>query len=159
MPGIITKVDPKVRAAVESTAELLRSLGHEVVERDPDWPNLMFPHVVARYLRGIHDDAGVMAHPERLERRTRAMARLGGLWAAPAFERMRAMDGSLAARVLALFDDVDVLLSPVLAWKPIEIGRWEGRGALWTVNNSASFVAFCPPWNAIGNPAASVPRA
>ena len=37
------------------------------------------PPCIVRYLRGIHDDAAALAHPERLERRTRAMARLGGL--------------------------------------------------------------------------------
>src|SRR5205085_12352464 len=36
-PGVITKVDGEVRSAVERTGELLRSLGHEVHEREPDY--------------------------------------------------------------------------------------------------------------------------
>ena len=37
------------------------------------------PGVLARYLRGAHDDAASMPNPERLERRTRGMARLGSI--------------------------------------------------------------------------------
>ncbi len=57
------------------------------------------PAVLARYLRGIHDDARALAHPERLERRTRGMARLGGL-IPPALlaARARGRGGARAAR-------------------------------------------------------------
>src|SRR5437660_1377507 len=65
--------------ALDDTVELLRSLGHELEERAPDYGLGAIPAVLVRYLRGIHDDAGTMAHPERLERRTRGMARLGGM--------------------------------------------------------------------------------
>ena len=34
--ALITRLDPEVRRATEAVAELLRSLGHEVVPRDPD---------------------------------------------------------------------------------------------------------------------------
>ncbi len=57
---------------------MLRELGHDVVERAPDYAPGRGRNVAARYLRGIHDDVATMAHPERLERRTRSMARAGG---------------------------------------------------------------------------------
>src|SRR5205085_2928532 len=77
-PGVITSVDGEVRRAVEQTGELLRSLGHDVREREPDY-GLLIVNAVTRYLRGIHDDAVGVPHPERLERRTRGVARRGGL--------------------------------------------------------------------------------
>jgi amidase len=127
-----------------------------VVERDPDY-GLVANNVVVRYLRGIHDDAVGMERPERLERRTRGLARLGGLFPDPVLARARARDATDAARIGSLFSDHDVLLTPVLTRPPIEVGHYEGRGALWTLVGSAAFVAYAPPWNALGNPAAAVP--
>jgi amidase len=158
-PGItalVGQLDPEVRQAIEGVAEVLRSLGHEVVERDPDY-GLVANNVVVRYLRGIHDDAVGMERPERLERRTRGLARLGGLFPDPVLARARAREATDAARIGSLFSDHDVLLTPVLTRPPIEVGHYEGRGALWTLVGSAAFVAYAPPWNALGNPAAAVP--
>src|SRR3954453_5768757 len=78
-PGAVVRVGAEQRAAVEATAELLRSLGHEVVEREIEYPPTAGVNVIARYLRGIHDEASGLPHPERLEARTRAMIRRGGL--------------------------------------------------------------------------------
>src|SRR5205085_686872 len=78
-PGTIARLDEDAARAVKDTVELLRSLGHEVSERDPDYGPGDIPAVVVRYLRGIRDDAAKLAHPERLERRTRGMVRLGGM--------------------------------------------------------------------------------
>src|SRR5438445_12925194 len=77
--GVVARLDDDAARALDETVELLRSLGHELNERDPDYGPGAVPAVLARYLCGIHDDAGAMAHPERLERRSRGMARLGGL--------------------------------------------------------------------------------
>jgi len=56
-PAVLARVDPEVRRAVEDTGELLRSLGHDVIERDPDY-GFAVTRAAARYLRGISDDAG-----------------------------------------------------------------------------------------------------
>ena len=157
-PPLVARVEDSVREPLQRTAELLRSLGHEVRERDPDWGQIG-NNVVARYLRGIHDDVEAMPHPRRLERRTRSMARLGKLVAPPLLRKALADEAADAARVNALFDDHDVLLTPVLVRAPVEVGRWEGRGALATLTGIASTFAgpFTSPWNATGQPAAAVP--
>src|SRR5947208_8408157 len=112
-PGQLARISPDVRAAVERTAELLRSLGHEVTDRDPDLPASVFTNVLVRYLRGIHDDVQqAMPHPQRLEARTRTMARLGGLIPASVVARQRAGEAAMAAQVNAIFDHADVLLQP-----------------------------------------------
>jgi amidase len=155
-PGVITSVHDEVRDAVVQTGELLRSLGHDVQERDPDY-GLLFLNVVARYLRGIHDEAAEIPHPERLERRTRGMARMGGLVTPGLLSRARADEPKLAARVNRIFDDHDVVITPVTTRPAIEVGRFEGRGALWTLNGVAGICPFTGLWNATGQPAASVP--
>lgn len=154
--AVIGRLDPEVRSAVEELAALLRSLGHDVVERDPDY-GMVANNLLVRYLRGIHDDAGTMARPGRLERRTRGMARLGALIPDGVLQREREREADHGARIGALFADHDVLLTPVLTKPPIEVGHYEGRGALWTLLGSAAFAAYTPPWNATGQPAAAVP--
>jgi amidase len=158
-PGItavFARLDAEVRRAIEETAALLRRLGHEVVERDPDY-GMVTNDFTARYLRGVHDDAERMPRPRFLELRTKRLARLGGAIPAAAVARVRAAEAQTTARINAVFEDCDVVLSPVMPVPPLEIGRYEGRGMLRTLIGSAAFVAYCPAWNAVGNPSACVP--
>jgi amidase len=156
-PGAIARLGAEQRRAVEDTAELLRSLGHEVVEREIDYGAGAALNVTARYLRGIHDEAAAIEHPDRLEARTQGMAKLGGLIPASQLARARAAEPALAARINAIFDHADVVLLPGPSGPPFRIGQLHGRGALWTLNVAAAKVPWYPIFNAIGQPAASVP--
>ena len=62
-----------------------------------------------------------------------------------------------AARVNAIFDSVDVLITPVMGGTALPVRRWEGRGALRTVLGMSRFYPYCMPWNHLGNPAMAVP--
>jgi amidase len=156
-PGTIAKLEEDVARAVSETVELLRSLGHDVSERDPDYGLGGIPEVLTRYLRGIHDDARTLPHPERLERRTRGMARLGGLIPPALLERSLANEGEFTRRLNTVLEDHDVLITPATASPPPRIGQFEGRGAVWTLNAIAGMVPFNGVWNVTGQPAASVP--
>jgi amidase len=151
------QVGDQVRAAVADTAELLGSLGHQVEPRDPDWPVSIGNSVSARYLRGIRDDVGLTPHPERLERRTRGFARLGSLVSDGLLERARRAAAGEWRRVGALFDEFDVLMTPVMGGTAIAVRRWEGCGALRTTLGMSRAFPFCAAWNHLGCPAASVP--
>jgi amidase len=155
-PVIPVPVDDRVRRAVHETADLLRSLGHEVRERDPAYGQVG-NSLAPRYLRGIHDDAIRMPRPRRLERRTRGMSRLGGLFPASLIAKVRADEAAHAARINSIFEDHDVLLTPVTARPPFEVGRWEGVGAFRTLLGNAISYPFTGVWNALGQPAAAVP--
>ena len=111
-PILPQPVDARVIEAVEQTAQLLRSLGHEVVEHDPDYPPWLGAHMVARYLRGAHDSAIDLGHVERMERRTRQIARMGALVGEGGLARARAGEATLSARVGRVFEHHDVLLLP-----------------------------------------------
>jgi amidase len=156
LPALAGRLHPDVRGAVEETAALLRGLGHEVAEHDPDYGAVM-SNLSVRFLRGIADDAARMPHPERLERRTRRLARLGRMIHPAVLARERAAEGRHRERIGALFRDHDLLLTPVLTTPPKEVGRWEGRGAVPTLVGVSGFAGYTPPWNATGQPAASVP--
>lgn len=151
-----TPLDDEVVHAVHDTADLLRSLGHEVVQRDPDY-GTSFLDVAARYLRGIHDEAARVPRPDLLERRTRGMSRLGALVTPRLLARARAAEPATAARLNALLADHDMLITPMNARPPVPVGHWEGRGALWTFNGVARFTPFAGTWNVTGQPAAAVP--
>lgn len=149
-------VDEVARGAVSETAELLRSLGHDAEQRDPNWGGIG-NNITPRYLRGIAEDFARVPHPERLERRTRGFARLGRLIPDKLFEQARNAEAADAARVNAIFDSHDVLMTPVMGGTALPVRRWEGRGALRTVLGMSRFYPFCVPWNHLGNPAMSVP--
>src|ERR1700730_6230553 len=108
-------------------------------------------------MRGISDDARTLPHPARPGRRTRAMARLGGLIAAALLERALAGEAEFARRLNVVLEDNDVLLTPATASPPPPIGRLEGRGAMWTLHVVAGWVPYNGVWNVTGQPAASVP--
>ena len=86
------------------------------------------------------------------------MARAGGLISDRQIDRLRRAEPELAARVNAIFDDVDVVLTPGTATGPPPVGAYRQRGALSTLNGAAlrrsPFVAI---FNATGQPAAVVP--
>jgi amidase len=156
-PGIISRLGADAERALHQTVELLRSLGHEVSQRDPDYGPSAAATLIALYLRGIHDDARAVEHPERLERRTRGMERLGALVAPWLLERALAAREQVTGRIAPLFEQHDVLLTPATAAPPPPIGRLQGRGALLTLNTVAGWVPYTGIWNLTGQPACSVP--
>jgi amidase len=155
--GVIPRLDADAERAYGETIELLRSLGHELTERDPDYGFDAIPALITRYLRGGHDDAARLAHPERLERRTRGFARLGGLIPVSVLERTLAKEAELSRRLNRVLVEHDVLLTPATASPPPRIGQLHARGALWTLNAVAGMVPYNGVWNVTGQPAASVP--
>jgi len=155
--GVLSKLDAAAERAFMETIELLRTLGHELEERDPDYGLDTIPALLARYMRGAHDDAAALAHPERLERRTRAFAGLGGLIPRAALDRSIAAETKLKQRLNLVLEDHDVLMTPAVAAPAPAIGRLQGRGAIWTLNAVAGWVPYNGVWNVTGQPAAAVP--
>jgi amidase len=154
--GVLARVEPGIRRATDEVAELLRSLGHTVVERDPDY-GFFINRWTTRYLAGISDDARAMPHPERLEPRTRSMARMGAVARAVGLRSAMAGEAADAARINAIFDDVDVLLTPGAATLPQQVGRYTTAGVLRTFNGIAKSFPYQPVWNHLGNPAMTIP--
>ena len=150
------KVDEEVEGAVEATVTLLAKLGHSVDRHDPDW-GLVGNNITPRFLNGIKLDADRVPHPDRLEERTRGFAKLGRLNGGRVVRRARRNEGRDARRILSVFENHDVLVTPVTAESSVEVGRWAGKGALRTVLGMSTAYPFTSPWNHLGNPAASVP--
>jgi amidase len=154
--GAPPRVTDDVKRAVADAGELLRSLGHEVREKDPSY-GLAGNNVATRYLTGINDDVEAVPHPERLESRTRGFGRLGSLHPRKLGEAAERNAEKDAARINRIFDDVDVLITPVVGEVAFPVRRWEGKGALRTLLGMTRSYCFAGVWNHTGQPAAAVP--
>jgi amidase len=150
------RLDRVIRQAVTGTAELLHSLGHEVVERDP-WYPLGADLGIPRYAAGISDDAARLEHPNRLERRTQRMARLGQALHGRALARALRLEPRVSQQINEIFDDHDVLLTPVTAQLAARADRWHDKGAITTFLGMTPYITYTAIWNYTGQPAASVP--
>ena len=156
-PGLLGRVAADQRAAWERTAVLLADAGHELVERDPDYglAQVLFAQM---WVRGIHEDARLLASPDDLERSTRQMASAGRVLVS---DRRRAAllrtRERVAARILRLWDECDVLLTPAVARSPIAADGAYGRSAPVAVNAAGRFTPFTAMFNMTGQPAIAVP--
>ena len=115
------------------------------------------PVIVALLMRGIRDIVSEVERPQRLERRTRAMARPGALVTDRLVDRLLDAEQRIAERVGRLWDDFDVLLMPIMSRPAAPAQVMEGRGAFATWQWESSWVPFGVLWNSTGQPAASVP--
>ncbi len=157
-PTMVARVGRAQQRALDGVENLLRDLGHEVLWRDPDYPAwAMYGHVLPRMWRGVYEDVQKLPHPERLEPRTRSIARLGGLISESQIARVRAAEDTLVARVGSIFDDVDVVITPGTATGPSRVGQYQRRGGVSTLSLVAARVPFNAIFNATGQPAAVVP--
>jgi len=158
LKGMIPGIRPGdvARQAVQGTAELLRSLGHEVAEQDPSYGQLS-NGIAVRSLAGIADDAAKLDHPDRLGDRTRRMAALGRRLHGRALRRARRREPLIARRVNAIFANHDLLLTPVTAVQPPPVEKWQDAGMIRTLLGGGAYVTYTAPWNYLGQPAASIP--
>lgn len=150
--------DAEQLGAVSGTATLLRELGHDVADGAVDWAEGPLLNTVVRYLRGIHEGGRALPHPERLSRRAKRYVRIGGAIPAALADRAKAAAAADAERLNSVFAaGADVVVTPMFTRRPPHVGRYEGRGALWTLAADMRLVPWCGPYNHTGQPAAAVP--
>jgi amidase len=157
-PPLVVNIGKEQRAAVAEAGALLRELGHDVVARDPDYPPAaIYANYLPRYFRGIYNDVRTLPHQDRLEKRSRNMARIGSLLPDRRMAKVRAGESALAGRIQSIFDDVDVVITPGNATGPSRVGAYQRRGAIASLLLVSRRVPFFEIWNLTGQPAAAVP--
>ncbi|MGZ5374929.1 MAG: amidase [Solirubrobacterales bacterium] len=151
-------VTDEIRGAVSSTAELLREQGHEVEEVKIPYKSVG-NRITPRYLGGIRDEVNTVPDRRALESRTRGFKRLGSLLITKRALEKAKTEGEQAdrERIGKLFGRFDVLITSPVGEPPVEIGKWEGKGAFRTLMGMSRSYPFCPVWNHTGQPACSVP--
>ncbi|HXR12985.1 MAG TPA: amidase, partial [Gaiellaceae bacterium] len=157
-PPVEVPVDDACADAVRRTATLLDELGHDVREATPPWidPELV-PHFIRVWQVGPAT-AGIDF--ELLEPINRALAEDAATTTGPdvvvSIYRLQAA----VRRLVAFWDDVDVLVTPTLALPPVPVG--------WTFDDTDGdarlafarqllFTPFTPVINVTGQPAMSLP--
>jgi amidase len=157
-PSPLTRLHPDNRGALDETVALLRELGHECIEREVNHgPTVPAPEFTVLYLRSLHDEVAALPHPERIERRIRTLARLGGALPTSVVDWAHGRRAAYAARLNEPLVDHDVLLTPVSPAPPPKIGAREGLGWLRTSLAASANVSYAACWNFTGQPACSVP--
>ena len=155
--GLIARLSADQRGAWERIGALLSDLGHEVIERDPDY-GLVALEFTQTFLRGIYEDSCKVADRSLLERSTRQMAAAGKAIVSPRRrDKLRAGRAATAARILALWDEVDVLLTPGLATTAIAAEGGYGRAAPIAFDRAARFTPWTPVFNLTGQPGIALP--
>jgi amidase len=156
-PGIIGRVAPDQRLALDRTRRLLSELGHHVEDADPAY-GLAALELTQTYLRGISEDFSRLSRPELAERSTRQMASAGSRLVS---DRRRAAllrhRPATIARILTLWDRFDVLITPGLARTALPAEGRYGRHAAVAFDTAARFTPWTALFNLTGQPALTLP--
>jgi amidase len=156
-PGQLVRISAEQRDAHRETGSLLSRLGHDVFERDPAY-GMVGLEFVQTWARGIYEQSLYVPDPPHMERSTRQMA-AAGRRLVPPWRRARLLGRRLrtTARILSLWDEIDVLVTPGTARTAIGAeGAW-GRSAPVAVDLASRFTPFTPPFNVTGQPAVTLP--
>jgi amidase len=154
-PGIFASLSSDQRAAWERVRDRLTELGHEVVERDPAYGlgGILFTQM---WVRGVYEETVRVPDQSKLERYTRQYAGAGRL-----LGRRRptliAKRNQVTGRMLELWNEIDVLLTPGVARTAIEAKGGYDRSALAAFNVAARFTPWTAPFNMTGQPAITIP--
>jgi amidase len=157
-PVFETPVDRECLDALGAAAKLLSELGHEVVEATPPWAGerdlattFLVVWQVGPALLPVEDLSLLTPLNRELVESARATS-------AAEYGRTVATLHALARRVVAFWEDVDVVLTPTLALPPVPIG-WQDavEGAVEQLLRNTTFTPFTAIANLTGLPAMSLP--
>jgi amidase len=157
-PPVDVPVDESCTAAVLEAAALLADLGHDVREATPAWDDA---ELVEHFIRIWQVGPAAMGIDfELLEPINRALAEDAVATPSPDLTLSVYHPQAAARRIVAFWDDVDVLVTPTLALPPVPIG--------WTYEDTDGdphaafmrqflFTPFTAIFNVTGQPAMSLP--
>jgi len=155
-PPIDVPVDPVCVAAVTEAATLLAELGHEVRDATPAWRD---PDLFQTFIEVWQ--VGPALHPVDEALMTplnRGLAESARASSAADYARAVARLQMLARRIVAFWNEVDVVITPTLALPPVPIG-WQdvATGAIEQLLRNTEFTPFTAIANLTGLPAMSLP--
>jgi amidase len=157
LPPLGVSVDAEQLSGVTSTANLLRELGHEVVDREFDWGVALGNRVLTRFVRGLGDKAAEIGHRDRLSRRAKGIARIGTAIPSRIADAAGAAAAEDAVRLNQIFDESDVVLTPMFTRRPLRVREYDGTTGIRTLAGQARWAPYSAAFNHTGQPAVSVP--
>ncbi|MFL5927002.1 MAG: amidase [Gaiellaceae bacterium] len=155
-PPIPHEIDPSVVAVASDAAEALAALGHEIVERTPPWSDATLLSTFAKLWQV--GPALYPGDPQLYEPLNRALAEAAHQTSSVVYAQSVAALQRLARRIVAFWDDLDVVLTPGLGKLPVPIGWVFEPDDPWEqFRRGGQFTPFTPIVNVTGQPAAMVP--
>ncbi|MBO9532978.1 MAG: amidase [Solirubrobacteraceae bacterium] len=148
------KVEASASRAADTTADLLRRLGHDVEPRRLKFGRAGLKFTI-RYLTSARADLLASDDPAQAEPITRLVSRLGGParrflpFALDLTKERAALDASIG--------DAQVILTPTMPCTAPVAGERNGKPALFTMLAAARRVSFINTWNLFGWPGLTVP--
>jgi len=165
--ALAVDADPEVVRGLHETAGVLRELGHDVEEASPALPGpesldvflQLFGPGVALGIAFGEMLAGRPPEEDEIEPLSRAIAEEAHKLPSTGYLAAMAQMQLLARGTVAFFADYDVLLTPVLASRPLPIGALHGCGddPMADLRRSGTFAPYTSLFNVTGQPAMSVP--
>jgi amidase len=160
-------VDPECVRGMHVAGELLASLGHDVEHASPAMPGgdalglflQAFGPAVSLGIGYGELLAGRPPEEDEIEPLSRAIYERAQSLSSIAFLGATAQLQALARGLVAFFAEYDLLLTPALAERPLEIGDCNGVGEnpMEDLARSGRFTPFTSLYNVTGQPAMSVP--
>lgn len=148
---------PEVVDGVRRVAAALAELGHEVTEVVLDIPDLGNAHI-PQIAAGVAAAVDRVGNPLRNDGRTRSFIEQTSFMLAPEITAGAEAEGArIAEQVLRVFDDVDVVITPVAPTTALPAGQLEGTDLMGASARIAPLLAYTTVWNVAGNPAGAVP--
>jgi amidase len=158
-PPVDVPVDAECIAAVRAAAELLTGLGHDVVEATPPWE---IPEMILSFIRvwQVGPATAGVDDLSLLEPINRALAEQARATPSPDYGAAIMQLQAITRRVVAFWDEFDVVITPTLAMQPVPIGwTWEDTDgdALQAFARQTLFTPYTALVNVTGQPATSLP--
>jgi amidase len=159
--------DPEVVRAVHDAASVLRELGHDVEEASPALPGpesldiflQVFGPAVTLGIAFGEMLAGRPPKDDEIEPLSRAIMEHARELPSTGYLTAVAQLQLMARGTVAFFADYDLLLTPVLAERPLRIGELHGCGEdpMADLRRSGRFAPYTALFNVTGQPAISIP--
>lgn len=147
----IGEADAVCQQAVHDTVKRLQAMGHTVEPGCPDFSGLIEP-----FTHIWQSAVGASSIPQEVLQPLNQwlLAKSG-----TAGDYLRAVSQmqAIARRIVAFFDNVDVLVMPTYMHSVISIGEWANLSSEETLQQIINWIAPCPPFNASGQPAIALP--
>jgi amidase len=164
---VSAEVDPENERGMRLAGDLLAKLGHEVVEAAPALPGgdvlgLFVQAFGPQVSLGISYGellAGRPPQDDEIEPLSRAIAARSQALSSVGYLGAVAQLQAVARGIVAFFAEYDVLLTPVLAERPLRIGECNGLGddPDATLDRASRFMPYTGLFNVTGQPAISIP--
>jgi amidase len=156
-PPLDAEVHPDCTAALAGASSLLGELGHDVRDATPPWaePSLEGAFLTVWQVIPTLYPVG----PELMTPLNRELAETARRTSAADYASAVLLLHAAARRIVAFWNEVDVVVTPTLAFPPVPIG-WQEQGvegAFEQLHRNVAFTPFTAIANVAGLPAMSVP--